>query len=86
MLALKHLANAGNSVALNLGTGRGSSVKEVLVPKPMASRRAGDPPALVADPTRAQNLLQWKATRSLEEIVRTAGQWMQCVGPATLCK
>jgi UDP-arabinose 4-epimerase len=86
VLALKHLANAGNSVALNLGTGRGSSVKEVLVPKRMASRRAGDPPALVADPTRAQNLLQWKATRSLEEIVRTAGQWMQCVGPATLCK
>ena len=96
MLALKHLANAGNSVALNLGTGRGSSVKEVLdavekvvgrpVPKRMASRRAGDPPALVADPTRAQNLLQWKATRSLEEIVRTAWQWMQCVGPATLCK
>ena len=96
VLALKHLANAGNSVALNLGTGRGSSVKEVLdavekvvgrpVPKRMASRRAGDPPALVADPTRAQNLLQWKATRSLEEIVRTAWQWMQCVGPATLCK
>ncbi len=94
VLALKHLANGGSSVALNLGTGSGSSVKEVLdavekvtgrpVPKRMAPRRAGDPPALVADPTRAQNLLQWKATRSLNEIVRTAWQWMQSVAPSTL--
>ena len=94
VLALKHLANGGSSVALNLGTGHGSSVKEVLdavekvtgrpVPKRMAPRRAGDPPALVADPTRAQNLLQWKATRSLNEIVRTAWQWMQSVAPTTL--
>ncbi len=94
VLALKHLANGGSSVALNLGTGSGSSVKEVLdavekvtgrpVPKRIAPRRAGDPPALVADPTRAQNLLQWKATRSLNEIVRTAWQWMQSVAPSTL--
>ena len=94
LLALKHLANGGSSVALNLGSGSGSSVKEVLdavekvtgrpVPKRMAPRRAGDPPALVADPTRAQNLLQWKATRSLDEIVRTAWQWMQSVAPTTL--
>ena len=94
LLALKHLANGGSSVAVNLGSGSGSSVKEVLdavekvtgrpVPKRMAPRRAGDPPALVADPTRAQNLLQWKATRSLDEIVRTAWQWMQSVAPTTL--
>ena len=87
VLALEHLANGGSSVALNLGTGRGFSVKEVLdvvekvtgrpVPTRVAPRRAGDPPALVADPTRAQTLLQWKATRSLEQIVTTAWKWMQ---------
>ncbi|PYX69406.1 MAG: hypothetical protein DMG72_20920, partial [Acidobacteria bacterium] len=47
------------------------------VPTRVAPRRAGDPPALVADPTHAQTLLQWKATRSLEEIVTTAWRWMQ---------
>jgi UDP-glucose 4-epimerase len=87
VLALEHLVNGGSSVALNLGTGSGFSVKEVLdvvekvtgrpVPTRVAPRRAGDPPALVADPTRAQTLLQWKATRSLEQIVTTAWRWTQ---------
>jgi UDP-glucose 4-epimerase len=40
-------------------------------------RRAGDPPALVADPTRARQLLQWKANRSLHDVVATAWKWMQ---------
>ena len=40
-------------------------------------RRAGDPPELVADPTRAQQLLGWKATGSLRDIVTTAWDWMQ---------
>jgi UDP-glucose-4-epimerase GalE len=87
VLALEHLASGADSIAVNLGTGRGYSVKEVLnkieevsglkVPVRMAPRRPGDPPALVADPTLAERLLHWKATRTLEEIVTTAWKWMQ---------
>jgi UDP-glucose-4-epimerase GalE len=85
--ALERLAGGADSIAVNLGTGRGYSVKEVLnkieqvsgrkVPARMAPRRPGDPPALVADPALAGKVLQWKATRSLDEIVSTAWQWMQ---------
>jgi UDP-glucose-4-epimerase GalE len=85
--ALEHLSGGGNSLALNLGTGQGSSVKQVLtkieqvtgrrVPTRIAPRRPGDPPALVADPALAEQLLGWKAKRSLDEIVTTAWRWMQ---------
>ena len=85
VLALKHLEAGKDSAALNLGTGVGCSVKEVItmveavtglkVPRRVAPRRPGDPPALVADPSRAQALLQWKPTRSLKQIVETAWQW-----------
>jgi UDP-glucose-4-epimerase GalE len=87
VLALEYLASANSSVALNLGTGQGHSVKEVLntveqvtgrtVPKRIVARRPGDPPILVADPGCAENLLRWRATRSLEQIVATAWNWMQ---------
>lgn len=86
VLALKHL-DRGVSAAINLGTGRGHSVREVIatvervtgrkVPIKIAPRRAGDPPELVADPARAQQLLNWKAKRSLEEMVSTAWRWAQ---------
>jgi UDP-glucose-4-epimerase GalE len=85
--ALLHLERGGESLALNLGTGHGYSVKQILdaieqetgklVPKRMAPRRAGDPPTLVADPSRAEKVLGWKATRSLDDIVATAWRWMQ---------
>ena len=85
-LALQHLSAGKDSLALNLGTGRGCSVKEVLkkveeitgrsVPFRVASRRPGDPPSLVADPSRAEKSLRWKAKRSLDDIVRTAWNWM----------
>jgi UDP-glucose-4-epimerase GalE len=85
VLALKHLEAGKDSAALNLGTGVGCSVKEVIsmveavsgskVPRRMAPRRPGDPPALIADPSRAQALLHWKPTRSLKQIVETAWQW-----------
>ena len=79
---------AGNpSFIVNLGTGNGSSVKEVIaaveevtgkkVPRKIVPRRPGDPPALVADPARAQELLQWKTKRSLLDSVSTAWKWMQ---------
>jgi UDP-glucose 4-epimerase len=84
---LEYLAG-GNSTALNLGTGRGNSVREVLsmikhvtgreVPSRMAPPRPGDPPELVADPARAERLLNWRAKRSLEETVTRAWKWAQC--------
>jgi UDP-glucose 4-epimerase len=77
----------GGTTALNLGTGRGNSVNEVIasieritekkVPRRMAPRRPGDPPELVADPTRAEKTLGWRAKRSLDDIVSTAWNWDQ---------
>jgi UDP-glucose 4-epimerase len=86
VLALKHLEKGKNSAAMNLATGRGSSVKEVItaaeevtgrkVPRRLVPRRAGDPPSLVADPARAEQVLGWKAQRSLNDMVKTAWNWM----------
>jgi len=88
--ALQHLLDGKPSFTVNLGTGEGSSVKQVIatveevtgkkVPQKIVPRRAGDPPALVADPARAQQLLQWKAKRSLRDSVSTAWKWMQVRG------
>jgi UDP-arabinose 4-epimerase len=83
--ALEHLAAGKGSFAVNVGTGAGASVREVIsavekatgkpVPHKVVSRRPGDPPALVANPAKAQSLLNWKATRGLNEIVSTAWSW-----------
>ncbi len=84
--ALEHLLNDGDSVALNLGTGRGSSVRDVIaavercadrpVPARETARRAGDPPILVADPSEARSVLEWTPRLSrLEQIVETAWSW-----------
>jgi UDP-glucose-4-epimerase GalE len=85
--ALEHLAAGKDSFAVNVGTGVGASVQEVIsgvekvtgkkVPRRVVPRRAGDPPALVADPSKAQTLLKWKAERGLQNIVATAWNWMQ---------
>ncbi len=94
VLALEHLAGEAASIAVNLGTGHGYSVKEVLskieevsglkVPVRLVGRRAGDPPALVADPALAERVLRWKATRTLDDIVATAWKWMQGQGARAL--
>ena len=84
--ALEHLYAGRAGAALNLGTGTGRSVREVIaaaeavsgrpVPWCPAPRRPGDPPALVADPSRAAELLGWRAELSdLETIMRTALAW-----------
>ena len=85
--ALEHLAAGKESFAVNVGTGTGASVKEIIstaekvtgkkVPHRVVARRAGDPPALVANPAKAQRLLQWKAKYGLQEIVATAWNWME---------
>jgi len=83
--ALEHLAAGKASFAVNVGTGTGASVREVIsaaekasgkaVPHKIVPRRPGDPPALVANPAKAESLLNWKATRGLDEIVSTAWNW-----------
>lgn len=83
--ALEHLAAGKGSFAVNVGTGAGASVREVIsavekatgkaVPHKVVARRPGDPPALVANPAKAQSLLNWKATRGINEIVSTAWSW-----------
>jgi len=91
--ALQHLEKGGESIALNLGSGTGNSVLEVIqaaeavtgrpVRRQFGPRRAGDPPVLVADPSLAHQVLGWKATRALPEIVSSAWKWMQKVGSAS---
>lgn len=85
MGAVDYLAAGGASTTLNLGTGRGSSVRQVLaaaevaagrpVPVKEAPRRPGDPVALYADTTLAQEVLGWKPRYGLADIVATAWQW-----------
>ncbi len=86
VLALRSLVAGGQSVALNLGTGKGHSVREVVaaiervsklkVPYRDAPRRAGDPAILVADPARASDALGWKPQRQeLDTIVEDAWKW-----------
>ncbi len=85
--ALHYLEQNSKSIAVNLGSGKGASVKEILdavekvsgrqVQRRIVPRRPGDPPALVADPSRAESILHWKAQRSLEQIVATAWKWKQ---------
>jgi UDP-glucose-4-epimerase GalE len=87
VLALRHLLAEGDSLALNLGTGHGHSVREVLrtvesvtdseIPLRWEPRRAGDPSTLVADPSRAKEVLGWTARHSLEEMVTSAWKWAQ---------
>jgi len=86
VLGLEYVSKA-ESAALNLGTGKGYSVHEVVaavekvtghkVPTHIGPRRAGDPAELVADPSRAERSLNWKAKRSLEEIIASAWKWAQ---------
>jgi UDP-arabinose 4-epimerase len=84
--ALSYLFEGGQTTQVNLGTGTGSSVREVIdavervtgraVPKREVARRAGDPPELVADPSKANSLLGWKPQMSdIDSIIRTAWDW-----------
>jgi len=83
LAALEHLQRGGESGAINLGTGAGHSVAEVIdvarrvtgrtIRVEKGPRRAGDPPRLVASVERAARVLGWRAQRAtLEQIVRDA--------------
>ncbi|WP_163272967.1 UDP-glucose 4-epimerase GalE [Chelativorans alearense] len=83
VLAYKHLAAGGCDLTVNVGTGRGTSIREILaaisrvtgleVPIRMYPRRAGDPPALYADPSLARTTIGFSAEHSdLDTIMRTA--------------
>jgi UDP-arabinose 4-epimerase len=76
------------SGAYNIGNGRGFSVREIIdavervtgleVPVILRGRRAGDPPVLVSNPSKAREILAWRPKISdLDEIVRTAWAWRQ---------
>ena len=84
--ALGYLFDGGQTTQVNLGTGTGNSVREVIdavervtgrtVPRREVARRAGDPPELVADPSKANGLLGWKPRMSdIDSIIRTAWAW-----------
>ena len=84
--ALEYLLDGGESIALNIGTGKGHSVREVIssvervsgqpVPQHDAARREGDPPRLVARTTLARRVLGWTPKyRDLDETIRTAWRW-----------
>ena len=88
VLAMERLLAGERVGALNLGTGRGHSNRQVIaaveaatgkaLPLSTAPRRAGDPPELVADPRRAQAQLGWTPRHSdLETIVGTAWDWLR---------
>jgi UDP-arabinose 4-epimerase len=84
--ALQHLEQGGESIAVNLGTGKGNSVLEVIhaaaaatgqpVRRTIGPRRPGDPPALIADPSKAKEVLGWTAQRNLTDIVNSAWNFM----------
>ncbi len=86
VLALHYLLAGGGSTALNLGTSNGLSVREIIaaiaratgaaVPFDAQPRRAGDPPVLIADPTRAFEVLGFRTVCSdIDSIVRDAAPW-----------
>lgn len=88
--ALRHLLAGGASFTANLGTGQGTSVRElvetfarvncVAVPHTVAPRRPGDVACYYADPSLAHRLLGWRATRTLADMCRDAWRW-QCQHP-----
>jgi UDP-glucose-4-epimerase GalE len=84
--ALSYISTRNKSLTLNLGTGNGYSVKQIIdaarkhtgseLPVIEQQRRAGDPPFLVASPDKAMKLLGWSpACSDIETIIKTAWEW-----------
>jgi UDP-glucose 4-epimerase len=85
--AIDILLAGSESLALNLGTGQGTSIQELVtavemiakkrLPVEFGPRRNGDPPELIADNTNAMNRLSWKPHHNLVSIVSSAWNWHQ---------
>jgi UDP-glucose 4-epimerase len=85
--ALKKLDENPGLIIHNLGTGQGYSVLDVIkgfesatgksIPYQIVGRRAGDAPAVYADPALAENELGWKAKLGMEDMCRDAWNWQQ---------
>ncbi len=86
--AADYLLGGGAAMAFNLGTGHGTTVKEIAdaietvsarpLPRRIGARRAGDPAVLVASNARAKAILGWEPKQSsIDEIVRSAWAWAQ---------
>jgi len=86
--ALQRLLAGGRSLTLNLGTGEGYSVRQVVaaaeritgrrIPRREVARRLGDPPVLIADASRARAVLGWTPLLSdLDTILQTAWAWQR---------
>ena len=86
LLGLKKLEQGPGVLAFNLGTGQGHSVREIIdaakritgrdIPTIEGPRRPGDPPRLVADATRARNILGWQPEwNEIGAIIETAWRW-----------
>lgn len=83
--AVKHLLAGGDSLALNLGTGHGTTVKELVeavqrvsgnkFPVEYGPRRAGDSPMLIADNAMAKATIGWSPRHDLDSIITSAWNW-----------
>lgn len=90
-LAVEYICAQDQSITVNLGTGRGTTVLELIktfesatkrtIPLNIAPRRAGDVPSYYANPARAEALFGWKAQRTLEDMCRDSWRWQaKCAG------
>jgi len=85
--ALQYLFDAGRSLTVNLGTGRGYSVLELVrayalasgrdIPCRVVPRRPGDVAACYADPARAAQLLGWRAVHGLDRMCADSWRWQR---------
>ena len=87
VLALEHLGQGGSSMPLNLGTGTGLSVRQIIgaservsgrrVPVIVKARREGDPAVLTADAGRAREVIGWTPQfSSVEDVIASAWKWL----------
>ncbi|MGD6843724.1 UDP-glucose 4-epimerase GalE [Bacillus infantis] len=88
LLALQYLQNGGKSEIINLGSGQGFSVKEMIeavrevtgheIPEKVVPRRSGDPSTLIASSQKAKTVLGWNPQRtSIKQIIEDAWSWHQ---------
>lgn len=85
LLALDYLNTGGKTNYFNLGTNSGNTVKEVFntceeitaktISVKQMPRREGDPASLVADNTKAKQILNWQPKKTLERSIKTAYEW-----------